>query len=83
VRFAPYIAGDRLSHADCAAVFHLPIAALACQDDLRRGLADRDSRHPGYLAMMQARPRGRGRCGAREQATPAFIAAVKKKFGLA
>lgn len=30
-KFSPYVAGERFTLADCAAVFHLPIAASACK----------------------------------------------------
>jgi glutathione S-transferase len=30
-KFAPYVAGDHLTLADCAAAFHLPIAVSACK----------------------------------------------------
>lgn len=30
-KFSPYVAGDELSLADCAAAFHLPLAVTACK----------------------------------------------------
>ena len=83
VRFAPYFAGDRLSYADCAAVFHLPIAALACRTIYGEDWLTEIPGIPAYVATMHARPHVATVEAARQQATPAFIAAVKKKFGLA
>jgi glutathione S-transferase len=83
VRFAPFIAGDRLSHCDVAAVFHLPLAALAIK--LTYG-EDRLADIPGipdYLAMMHARPHVAEVEARRDEHVPHFIAAVRKRYGLA
>ncbi len=55
-RFAPYIAGDSFSHADCAAVVHLPIVSAAGKKiygiDPLEGVA---ALKP-YLAMLAEHP---------------------------
>ena len=38
-RFAPYVAGDQFTQADCAAWNSLPLVSMATQADLRRGPA--------------------------------------------
>jgi glutathione S-transferase len=83
VRFAPFIAGDRLSHADVAAVFHLPLAALAIRmtygEDMLAGIPG----IPEYLAMMHARPHVAAVEAGRDEQVPQFIAMVRKKYGMA
>ena len=83
VRFSPFIAGDRLTYADTAAVFHLPLVSLAVKKTYGEdwlaglpGLAD-------YLAMMHARPHVAAVEASRREGTPGFIAAVRKRYGLA
>jgi glutathione S-transferase len=55
VRFAPYIAGDTFTLADCAAVVHLPVISGATKliygQDLLAHLPVRD-----YMALVGARP---------------------------
>ena len=54
-RFAPYVAGDTLSLADCAAVVHLPLVAGATKLIYGRDfLADLPVRD--YLKRMGERP---------------------------
>ena len=83
VRFAPFIAGDRLTCADVAAVFHLPLIALATRtiygEDRLAGIPG----IPDFLAMMYARPHVAEVEARRKEHTPLFIAAVRKKYGLA
>jgi glutathione S-transferase len=81
-RFAPFIAGRSLTYADCAAAFHLPIVTIACRKIFGEDWLEEIPEVPGYLAMMRARPHVIAVDAAREQATPVFIAAVKKRFGL-
>jgi glutathione S-transferase len=83
LRFSPYIAGDRLTYADAAAVFHFPLAGLAIRKTYGEdwlaalpGLAD-------YLALMNARPHVAAVEATRREATPAFIAGVRKRYGIA
>jgi glutathione S-transferase len=56
VRFGPYVAGPALTHADCAAMVHLPLISSTTKviygEDVLAGV-------PGlkdYLAMMAQRP---------------------------
>lgn len=55
VKFSPYVAGDALTLADCAAVVHLPLVSGASKliygEDVLASLPVRD-----YLKMMGARP---------------------------
>ena len=37
-KFSPYVAGDSFTLADCAAVFHLPLAVMACKSVLGEDL---------------------------------------------
>ena len=83
VRFAPFIAGDRMTYADTAAVFHFPLASLAIKKTYGE---DWFAGFPGlgdYLAMMVARPHVAAVEATRREATPGFIAAVRKGYGLA
>jgi len=54
-KFAPFVAGERFSLADCAAYVHLPLVSMASKaiwgEDLLAGLPVRD-----YLARMRERP---------------------------
>ena len=83
LRFSPFIAGERMTCADVAAVFHLPLASHAIRktygEDWLAGL-------PGvadYLAMMSTRPHVAAVAATQRDATPGFIAAVRKRYGLA
>jgi glutathione S-transferase len=53
-RFSPFVAGDRFTLADCAAIVHLPVAAGACKliygEDLLAALPIKD-----YLRQMGER----------------------------
>lgn len=83
VRFLPYIAGKQMTYADVAAVFHLPLAALAIKKIYGE---DRLADIPGipeYLAMMYARPHVAAVEATRREQAPPFIAAVRKRYGLA
>ena len=54
-KFSPYIAGDRFTMADCAAIVHLPLVASATKTVYGRDyLADLPVRE--YLARMGERP---------------------------
>jgi glutathione S-transferase len=82
LRFSPYIAGERMTYADVAAVFHFPLASTAIRKTYGE---DWFSAYPGlgdYLAMMNTRPHVAAVEAARREAAPAFIAAVRKRFGL-
>jgi len=55
-RFAPFVAGDTFTHADCAAIVHLPLVSLATRrihgEDVLAGI---DALRP-YLKAMGERP---------------------------
>ena len=54
-KFSPYVAGDRFTHADCAAIVHLPLVSSATKLVYGRDyLADLPVRD--YLARMGERP---------------------------
>ena len=54
-KFSPYVAGDRFTHADCAAIVHLPLVSSATKIVYGRDyLADLPVRD--YLARMGERP---------------------------
>jgi glutathione S-transferase len=83
VHFSPYIAGEHLTYADVAAVFHLPLVALAIKKTYDE---DRLAEIPGipeYLAMMYARPHVAAVEATRREQTPQFIASVRKRYGVA
>jgi glutathione S-transferase len=54
-RFSPYIAGDTLSLADCAIVFHLRVVGLATQKIYGENFLT-DPNIEQYLALMSERP---------------------------
>jgi glutathione S-transferase len=83
VRFAPYIAGSTMTHADVAAAFHLPLAALAIKKTYGEDRLADIAGIPDYLAMMYARPHVAAVEAARREQVPTFIAAVRKRYGLA
>ena len=37
-KFSPYVVGDSFTLADCAAIFHLPLAVMACKSVLGEDL---------------------------------------------
>jgi glutathione S-transferase len=56
-RFAPYVAGENFTQADCAAFAHLPLVAMATkaiygEDLLQAGGID----HKGYTKLIAERP---------------------------
>jgi glutathione S-transferase len=55
-RFAPFIAGDVLTYADCSAFVHLPLVALATKKIYGADMLESIPQVKPYLAMMKARP---------------------------
>ena len=55
-KWGPFIAGDKMTYADCSAFVHLPLVSMATKKiygaDMLEGLAEVKP----YLAMMKARP---------------------------
>jgi glutathione S-transferase len=76
-RFAPYLAGDTFSMADCAAVFHFPAVSAATAkvlgEDVLAGLPVAD-----YLARMGAMPNVQRLNAERAAKFPAFLAAFQR-----
>lgn len=83
LRFAPFIAGDRLTHADAAAAFHMPLAALAIRNVYGEDWLGALPGVQDYLAMMHARPHVAAVEAKRREHAPVFIAAVRKRYGIA
>jgi glutathione S-transferase len=55
-KFAPYVAGDKFTLADCAACIHLPIVSLATRLVLGRDFLEEIPAVKPYLKMMAERP---------------------------
>ena len=55
-RFAPYIAGNDFTLADCAAFLHLPIVSLATRQAFGTDVLDGVSQLKPYLKMLGERP---------------------------
>lgn len=76
-RFAPFIAGDRFTLADCAAIVHLPLVSSATKiiygRDFLAALPVRD-----YLARMAERPHVQRVNADRKTSTAAMLARPKK-----
>jgi len=83
VRFSPFIAGDRFTLADVAAAFHLPLVALATKNTWGEDWLANFPGLRGYLEMLFARPHVAAVEKGRREGMPPFIAAIKKKYGLA
>jgi glutathione S-transferase len=56
VKFDPYIAGQQLSIADCAAFVHLPIVSLVGKHGFGRDFLDELPQLKPYLKMLGERP---------------------------
>ena len=55
-KFAPFVAGDKFTLADCAACIHLPIVSLATRLVLGRDFLEEIPAVKPYLKMMAERP---------------------------
>ncbi len=75
-KFAPYVAGDTFTLADCAAAFHLPLVARASKaiygEDMLAGLPVAD-----YLALLDQRATVQ-KCNADRKANLAAFAAAHR-----
>ncbi|MDL2353634.1 MAG: glutathione S-transferase [Pseudomonadota bacterium] len=73
-KFAPYLAGDTFSMADCAAIFHFPAVSAATTkvlgEDLLAGLPVKQ-----YLERMEQMPNVQTLKAAQVASFPAFVAA--------
>jgi glutathione S-transferase len=56
VEFAPYVAGDDLTMADCAAYAHLPLVSMATKAIYGRDFLDVLPQAKPYIRMMGERP---------------------------
>lgn len=76
-KFSPYVAGDTFTMADCAAIFHLPLASAASVKvlgaDVLAGLPVKE-----YLARMEKMPHVQAVNAARVANRAAFAAAHKR-----
>ena len=76
VRFAPYIAGDTFTLADCAALVHLPVISgttkIIYGEDMLAHLPLRD-----YLALVNARPHVQRVNADRKENTALMLSKVK------
>lgn len=77
-RFAPFIAGDRFTLADCSAICHLPLVSSASRsvlgEDVLAGLPVRD-----YLKRMAERPSVQTISADRKAGTAAMLERMKAK----
>ena len=78
-RFTPYIAGDSLTYADCAAGVHLPLVSLSSKIVYGRDALDDCAPVRPYLKMLNERPAFRKMNEDRKAATEAMAAAKAKK----
>jgi len=78
-RFTPYIAGDSLTYADCAAGVHLPLVSLSSKIVYGRDALDDCAPVRPYLKMLNERPAFRKMNDDRKAATEAMAAAKAKK----
>lgn len=78
-RFAPFIGGGSLSHADCAAWAHLPLVSQVARRIYQRDLVEEllPEAKP-YLKMMGERPHVQTVSADRKAAMDAFLAKAKK-----
>jgi len=78
-RFAPFIAGETFTHADCAAWTHLPVVSQATRIIYGRDLVDELlPAAKGYLKLIAARPHAQTVTADRKAATEEFISKAKK-----
>ena len=78
-RFSPYIAGDALTHADCAAWVHLPLVSQVTRRIYDRDLLDEllpQARN--YLKEIGERPHAQRVAADRKAATEAYMAKARK-----
>ena len=77
-RFAPYIGGDRFTHADCAAWVHLPLVSQATRKIYQRDFLDGVlPQAKDYLKLIGERPSAQKVNAARKAAMDAFLSKPK------
>lgn len=78
-RFAPFIAGDRFTHADCAAWVHLPLVSQASRKIYQRDLVEELlPQAKAYLKLVGERPHALKVGEDRKAAMDAFMSRAKK-----
>lgn len=78
-RFAPYIAGDSFTHADCAAWVHLPLISQATRKIYGRDFLDEFlPEAKACIKLIGERPHAQKVNEERKAATEAIMAKVKK-----
>ena len=77
--FSPFICGDNLSYADCAAAVHLPLVSLSTKIVYGRDVLDECAQVKPYLKMLNERPAFKKMNDDRKAATEAMAAAKAKK----
>lgn len=79
VKFAPYIAGNKFTYADCAAFVHLPMVAHASKTIYGKVALESVGGVAPYLKRVGARPHAQKVMSDREAALPAFMALLKRR----
>ena len=80
-RFSPYIAGEQLTLADCAAFVHLPLVSLATKLAFGRDYLEELPQVKPYLKMLGERPAFARVNEDRKAAQAAAAARAKEKAG--
>lgn len=74
-KFSPFIAGESFTHADCAALVHLPLVSAVCKAVLGADLvAEALPQAAGYLKALGERPHVQRVNADRKAALDAFLA---------
>ncbi|MGH8744132.1 MAG: glutathione S-transferase family protein [Burkholderiales bacterium] len=79
VKFAPYIAGDMFTYADCAAFAHLPMVAHSSKVIYGKNVLEPINGVAPYLKQIGVRPHAQKVIVDREAALPVFMALIKKR----
>ena len=78
-RFAPFICGDRFTHADCAAWVHLPLISQATRKIYQRDFVDEFlPQAKAYVKLIGERPHAQKVNDDRKAAMEAFMSRPKK-----
>jgi len=78
-RFAPFIAGEQFTHADCAAWAHLPLVSQVTRKIYGRDLLDEVlPQAKAYLKMVGERPHAQKVNEDRKAAMEGFLAKIRK-----
>ncbi len=78
-RFAPFISGDRFTHADCAAWVHLPLISQATRKIYGRDFVDEFlPQAKAYIKLISERPHAQKVNDDRKAAMEAYMSKSKK-----